>query len=147
LRAGRRRTGAWKTQNTRFIAVDLSDFDETAEPETFGCITPFDAVDDQARPLRVLEGIYRALKPDGVYLIQDISGSSHVHKDIEHPIGTFLYTISRMHGMHCVPGAEGEGPGAMWGEEKTREYLPSVPAFGRSLHNAWRMTSKTTGTW
>jgi cyclopropane fatty-acyl-phospholipid synthase-like methyltransferase len=99
LRAGRRRTGAWQTQNTRFIAVDLSDFDETAEPETFDCITPFDAVHGQARPLRVLKGTDRALKPDGVYLMQYISGSSHVHKDIEHPIGTFLYTTSCMYCM------------------------------------------------
>ncbi len=25
------------------------------------------------------------LKPDGVYLMQDISGTTHVHQDIEHP--------------------------------------------------------------
>jgi hypothetical protein len=29
--------------------------------------------------------------------MQDISGTSHVHRDIEHPIGTFLYTVSCMH--------------------------------------------------
>jgi len=66
-------------------------------PENF--ITTFDAIHDQAKPLNVLKGIYRALKSDGVYLMQDISGTSHVHKDIEHPIGTFLYTISCMHCM------------------------------------------------
>ena len=105
MRARRRRTEAWKTQNTRFIALDLSDFDETTEPETFACITPFDAVHDQARPLGELKGIYRALKPDGVCLMQDISGSSHALKDIEHPIGTFLYTIS------CMPAWRTEGLG------------------------------------
>jgi len=31
--------------------------------------TTFDAIRDQARPLNVLKGIYRALKPDGVYLM------------------------------------------------------------------------------
>ena len=63
------------------------------------------------------------LKPDGVYLMQDIKGSSHVHKNIEHPIGTFLYTVSCMHCMTVSLAQGGEGLGAMWGEEKTREYL------------------------
>jgi 2-polyprenyl-3-methyl-5-hydroxy-6-metoxy-1,4-benzoquinol methylase len=109
--------------NVEYIVRDLSDFDEVAEPETFHFITTFDAIHDQARPLNVLKGIYRALKPDGVYLMQDISGTSHVHKDIEHPIGTLLYTISCMHCMTVSLAQGGEGLGAMWGEEKTREYL------------------------
>jgi spermidine synthase len=45
----------------------------------------------------VLKGIYRALKPDGVYLMQDIRGSSHIHKNVDHPLGTFLYAVSCMH--------------------------------------------------
>jgi 2-polyprenyl-3-methyl-5-hydroxy-6-metoxy-1,4-benzoquinol methylase len=80
--------------NIEFAAVDLSDFDQTAEPESFDFITTFDVIHDQAKPLNVLKGIYRALKPEGAYLMSDVNGTSHVHKDIEHPIGTFLYTIS-----------------------------------------------------
>lgn len=110
-------------ENVEFVALDLSDFDQTAEPESFDFITTFDAIHDQAKPLNVLEGICRALKSDGVYLMQDISGSSHVHKDIEHPIGTFLYTLSCMHCMIVSLAQGGEGLSAMWGEEKTREYL------------------------
>src|SRR5262249_46412841 len=83
--------------NVEFATADLSDFDRTAEHEAFDFITTFDAVHDQARPLNVLKGIHRALKPDGVYVMQDISGTSHVDKDIDHPIGTFLYAISCMH--------------------------------------------------
>lgn len=109
--------------NVEFRAVDLSNFDETAEPKSFDFITTFDAIHDQAKPLNVLKGIQRALKSDGVYLMQDISGTSHVHKDIEHPLGTFLYTISCMHCMTVSLAQGGEGLGAMWGEEKTREYL------------------------
>jgi 2-polyprenyl-3-methyl-5-hydroxy-6-metoxy-1,4-benzoquinol methylase len=109
--------------NVEFVAVDLSEFDRSAEPESFDFVTTFDAVHDQARPLEVLKGIHRALKPDGVYLMQDISGTSHVHEDIQHPIGTFLYTISCMHCMTVSLAQGGEGVGAMWGEEKTREYL------------------------
>jgi len=110
-------------RNVEFIQRDLSDFDTTAQPGAFDFITTFDAVHDQAKPLAVLTGICRALKPDGVYLMQDIRGSSHVHKNIGHPLGTFLYAISTMHCMTVSLAQGGEGLGAMWGEEKTREYL------------------------
>lgn len=109
--------------NIEFVAVDLSNFDDTAELEAYDLVTTFDAVHDQAKPLTLLKGVHRTLKPDGVYLMQDISGTSHVHKDIDHPIGTFLYSISCMHCMTVSLAQGGEGLGAMWGEEKTREYL------------------------
>jgi 2-polyprenyl-3-methyl-5-hydroxy-6-metoxy-1,4-benzoquinol methylase len=110
-------------KNIEFEVADLSDFDETAEPAAYDWVTTFDAVHDQARPLRVLKGIHRTLKDDGVYLMQDIKGSSHPHKNVDHPIGTFLYTVSCMHCMTVSLAQGGEGLGAMWGEEKTREYL------------------------
>jgi 2-polyprenyl-3-methyl-5-hydroxy-6-metoxy-1,4-benzoquinol methylase len=110
-------------RNIEFVAIDLSDFQESAEPESFDFITTFDAVHDQAAPLNVLKGIHRSLRRDGVYLMQDIKGSSHVYNNVAHPIGTFLYTVSCMHCMTVSLAQGGEGLGAMWGEEKTREYL------------------------
>jgi len=109
--------------NIGFVARDLSDFDRTAEAERFDFITTFDAVHDQAWPLNLLRGIHRALTTDGVYLMQDIKGSSCVHNNVDHPIGTLLYTVSCMHCMSVSLAQGGEGLGAMWGEEKTREYL------------------------
>jgi 2-polyprenyl-3-methyl-5-hydroxy-6-metoxy-1,4-benzoquinol methylase len=135
--------------NVEFAAVDLSDFDQTAECESFDFITTFDAIHDQAKPLNVLKGIYRALKPEGVYLMQDISGTSHVHKDIEHPIGTFLYTISCMHCMTVSLAQGGEGLGAMWGEETTREYLQkagfrsiTTHRLAHDIQNNWYVVTK-----
>jgi hypothetical protein len=55
--------------------------------------------------------------------MQDIKGSSEIHKNIDHPLGTLLYTVSCMHCMTVSLAQGGEGVGAMWGEEKTREYL------------------------
>ncbi len=109
--------------NVSFLSADLTDFHEAADPESFDLITTFDAVHDQASPLNVLRGIYRALKPDGVYLMQDIRASSELHKNAAHPLGTALYTISCMHCMTVSLAQGGEGVGAMWGEETTREYL------------------------
>ncbi len=110
-------------ENIEFIARDLSDFNATAEPACFDFITTFDAVHDQAQPLNVLKGIYHALHQDGDYLMQDIRGSSYVHKNMDHPFGPFTYTISCMHCMTVSLAQDGEGLGAMWGEEKTYEYL------------------------
>ena len=136
-------------KNVEFIAVDLSTFDTTAEPEAFDFVTTFDAVHDQAKPLNVLKGIHRTLKSDGVYLMQDISGTSHVHKDMEHPIGTFLYTISCMHCMTVSLAQGGEGLGAMWGEERTREYLQkagfrsiTTHRLAHDIQNNWYVVTK-----
>jgi 2-polyprenyl-3-methyl-5-hydroxy-6-metoxy-1,4-benzoquinol methylase len=123
LRAARDEASAKGLNNVEFLAIDLSDFDQTAELESFDFITTFDAVHDQGKPLNVLKGIHRALKRDGVYLMQDIKGSSHVYNNINHPIGTFLYAVSCLHCMTVSLAQRGEGLGAMWGEEKTREYL------------------------
>ncbi len=135
--------------NIQFIAGDLSDFHETAEPDSYDWITTFDAIHDQAKPLNVLLGIQRALKPDGVYLMQDINGTSHVHKDIEHPLGTLLYTVSCMHCMTVSLAQGGEGLGAMWGEERTREYLEKagfgsieVNRFAHDIQNNWYVVRK-----
>jgi ubiquinone/menaquinone biosynthesis C-methylase UbiE len=135
--------------NVEFIAADLSSFDTTAEPEAFDFVTTFDAIHDQARPLNVLKGIYRTLKSDGVYLMQDISGTSHVHRDIGHPIGTFLYTISCMHCMTVSLAQGGEGLGAMWGEERTREYLQragfrsiTTHRLAHDIQNNWYVVTK-----
>ena len=135
--------------NVTFVVRDLSDFDTTAEPAAYDWITTFDAVHDQAKPLNVLKGIRRALADGGTYLMQDIRGSSHVHKNLEHPIGTFLYTVSCMHCMTVSLAQGGEGLGAMWGEEKTREYLAKA-GFGsvekhelaHDIQNNWYVVRK-----
>lgn len=136
-------------RNIEFIVRDLSNFHETAEPQGFDFITTFDAIHDQGQPLNVLKGIHRALKNDGVYLMQDIRGSSHVHNNIGHPIGTFLYTISTMHCMTVSLAQGGEGLGAMWGEEKTREYLEKAGfrsvetnTFAHDIQNNWYVVRK-----
>jgi ubiquinone/menaquinone biosynthesis C-methylase UbiE len=136
-------------QNIEFVTADLSNFDKTAEPEAYDFVTTFDAVHDQAKPLRVLEGIYRALKADGVYLMQDIKGSSQIHNNITHPLGTLLYTVSCMHCMTVSLAQGGEGLGAMWGEEKAREYLQKAGfrsiekhELAHDIQNNWYVVRK-----
>lgn len=109
IRAARDEASARGLKNVEFVPADLGEFDQTAEPESFNFITTFDAVHDQGKPLNLLKGIYRALARDGVYLMQDIKGSSDVYKNIEHPIGTFLYTVSCLHCMTVSLAQGGEG--------------------------------------
>jgi ubiquinone/menaquinone biosynthesis C-methylase UbiE len=147
--------GAWeeaaekKLRNIEFIVTDLSHFDEKAEVDSFDLITTFDAVHDQAKPLNVLRGIYRALRSDGVYLMQDIKGSSEIHKNLDHPLGPALYTVSCMHCMTVSLAQNGEGLGAMWGEEKTREYLAKAgfrsvekKELAHDIQNNWYVVKK-----
>jgi ubiquinone/menaquinone biosynthesis C-methylase UbiE len=149
ITAARTDASEGKLANVEFAVRDLSDFDQTAEPAAFDFITTFDAIHDQTKPLNVLKGIHRALKLDGVYLMQDISGSSLVHENLAHPIGTFLYTISTMHCMTVSLAQGGEGLGAMWGEQKTREYLQKAGfrsaetnRLAHDIQNNWYVVRK-----
>lgn len=142
--AMRRRLG-----NIDFVVRDVSDFDTTAEREAFDVVTTFDAIHDQARPLRVLRGIYRALTPTGVYVMQDINGTSDLRQDIEHPLGTLLYTISCLHCMTVSLAQGGEGLGAMWGSATARRALQDagfrsieVHRLAHDIMNDWYVSRK-----
>ena len=105
------------------ISFEIRDVSKLDEPENFDVITAFDAIHDQADPATVLSNIYAALKPGGTFLMQDIKGSSHLEKNLDHPLSTFLFTISCMHCMTVSLSQDGLGLGAMWGKEKALEML------------------------
>lgn len=110
-------------ENIEFEIRDASNFDQNAEPEAYDFVTTFDAIHDQAKPLAVLKGINRTLKPGGIYLMQDIHSTGHVHENMDHPLGPALYTVSCMHCMSVSLAQGGDGLGAMWGREKAQELL------------------------
>jgi len=109
--------------NASFISKDVTDFDQSAEDNGFDLITTFDAVHDQASPLNVLKGISKALKQDGVYLMQDIHASSEVQNNMDHPVASLLYALSTTHCMTVSLAQGGDGLGTMWGREKAMELL------------------------
>lgn len=106
--------------NVHFELKDVATIDAQDEYEL---ITAFDAIHDQAQPARVLDNVYRALKPGGVFLMQDIAGSSHVHQNMDLPLAPLLYTVSTMHCMTVSLAQDGQGLGTMWGKEKALEML------------------------
>ena len=106
--------------NVRFSVVDLADWEEEA---VFDFITSFDAVHDTKNPETLLRQICRALRPNGIHLMQDIAGSECLENNINFPFAALLYTISTV---HCTPvsiGQGGAGLGTMWGWETAERML------------------------
>jgi ubiquinone/menaquinone biosynthesis C-methylase UbiE len=106
--------------NARFEKRDAARLGETSR---FDFITTFDSVHDQARPDLMLAGIAAALRPGGVYLCVDTSASSKLAENLDHPLGTYLYTVSCMHCMTVSLADGGMGLGTMWGEQTARKML------------------------
>jgi SAM-dependent methyltransferase len=111
---------AEKLDNVRFETRDLTGYREEAR---WDFITSFDAVHDQKDPAGLVRGLKRSLRPNGVYLMQDIGGSARLENNLDFPMAAFLYAISLT---HCTPvsiGQGGCGLGTMWGWETAESLL------------------------
>lgn len=118
--------------NVTFEARDLAERPATGP---FDWITTFDAVHDQADPAALLASIRRALAPGGVYLMQDIAGSSCVHHNHATPLAPLFYAVSTV---HCTPvslAQGGPGLGTMWGEETMRTMLAEAGFSAVACHH------------
>jgi 2-polyprenyl-3-methyl-5-hydroxy-6-metoxy-1,4-benzoquinol methylase len=103
--------------NANFESHNLAEPDMAAKKEVYDVITVFDAIHDQAQPARVLENIYRALRPGGVLLMADVKASSRLEDNVGLPMSTYLYTTSMMHCMTVSLAYDGAGLGAVWGTQ------------------------------
>jgi len=124
IAAANRRKASRSLANTEFIQIDAASLQEDPRwRRTFDYIVAFDAIHDQAAPLRTLAGIYRMLSGGGMFSMVDIAAGSALRDNLDHPMGPFLYAVSLM---HCLPVGlhqGGEGLGMMWGKEKATGYL------------------------
>src|SRR5262249_34041166 len=98
---------------------------ESVGRSAFDLVTAFDAIHDQARPAAVLASVAAALRPGGVFLMQEIAGPGDPHRDAQHPFGAVRYTVSWLHCMSGSPASGGGRPGlgAMWGRETALRML------------------------
>jgi len=145
-------TMAAKFPNSKFVGYDISeeainkarsegrqlgnknvsfDVNDVSNPQViktdFDLVVAFDAIHDQRDPAHVLKNIASIINPvGGIFLMQDILGSSSLEKNINHPLGPFLYTISCMHCMSVSLAQNGAGLGAMWGKERAIEMLKNA---------------------
>ena len=123
IEAARALTASEGLDNVSFEVKDLTSLEE---PSSRDLVTAFDIVHDQKDPTAVLANIHDVLRAGGTFLMQDIAGSSHVEKNIDHPAGTFGYTISTMHCMTVSLAQGGAGLGTMWGEELAQTMLENT---------------------
>jgi SAM-dependent methyltransferase len=145
--AGAQKSAAAKgLANIRFEQRDLTDF---AEVERYDFITSFDAVHDQKDPADFLVRLCRALRPGGVYLMQDIAGSARLENNLALPMAAFLYAISCVHCMPISLGQGGAGLGTMWGWETAQAFLQRAGFTNIARHvmphdplNVWFVSSK-----
>lgn len=117
--------------NARFEVHDTTLWNPQA---MFDVIFNFDAIHHQAHPDRVLANLAGALKPDGVYIMQDIKASSHVERNLDHPMGPWVYTISCMHCMSVSLAQGGKGLGAAWGRELAVRMLADAGFANVDVH-------------
>ncbi len=99
------------------VCFETRDITQLNPPQHYDLVTAFDVIHDQKSPAVVLDQVFDALKQDGTFLMQDIRASSYLDKNMDHPVGPFLYTISTMHCMTVSLAQGGDGLGTVWGEE------------------------------
>jgi ubiquinone/menaquinone biosynthesis C-methylase UbiE len=111
------------TKNVKFEVGDAASMTKT---QAFDLITTFDSVHDQVHPDRVLANIAKALRPDGVYLMQEFRSSTSVAENAQHPLGVMIYAMSTMHCTQVSMSAGGPGLGAMWGHQTATKMMKDV---------------------
>lgn len=114
-------------KNLAFLELDAAALRGNQDLEqSFDYVTAFDAVHDQARPLEALKGVYSMLKKDGTFSMIDIAAESRLADNRDHPMGSFLYTVSLMHCMPVGMVDGGTGLGMMWGRQRAFEMLKTA---------------------
>lgn len=109
--------------NLKNASFELKDVTNIDEKNKFYFITAFDSIHDQIKPAQVLKNIENALTDDGVFIMIDVAASSLLQENIDHPLGTALYTVSTFHCMTVSLANNGDGLGTVWGEQKARQML------------------------
>lgn len=143
---GRARATERGLGNVRFATEDLTHF---AVEGGFDLVTSFDAVHDQKDPAGLVRTLFRALRPGGVYFMQDIGGSARLENNLDFALAPLLYAISTA---HCTPvsiGQGGPGLGTMWGWETALACLEEAGfarierhVFPHDPMNVWFVAAK-----
>lgn len=117
--------------NIEFRRQDLTVW---SEPGAYDVAFAFDAIHDQKDPAHLLSAVRKALRPGGVFLAQDIAGSSAHAGNMDHPIAPFIYTISCMHCMTVSLAQGGAGLGAAWGQELAERMFAEAGFVSTEVH-------------
>ena len=91
--------------------------------EPFDAVFVFDAIHDQVDPAAVLRHIHDALKPGGVFCMNEPHGADALEDNIANPMAPLLYATSTLHCMTVSLAHGGAGIGTVFGEGLARQML------------------------
>ncbi len=116
---GRARQKAAQTGIANRVYFEQLAAESLAPSERFDLVMAFNCIHDMAHPRAALAAIGRALKPTGALLWSEADASDRLEENIN-PRGRTLYAASTMHCMTVSLAHDGEGLGAVVGENRAR---------------------------
>ena len=123
-RATTRAREAGATDNLRYEVRDAA----SDLPGPFDVITTFDVLHDAADPIGVLRSIFRALKPDGIYVCLDVNCGDTLEKNTG-PLGSMFHGISILYCLTTSLASGGAGLGTLGLHEHKLRELAVVVGF------------------
>lgn len=79
----------------------------------FDLVTTFDVIHDTTAPAEVIAAVYKAVKPDGTWLLNDVTGKASFEENLrDHPLAGLFYSFSVLICMSAglsQPGGAGLG--------------------------------------
>ncbi len=133
IRRARAEAAEYGLRNVEFEVLDVTRL--PADPPV-GAVFAFDVIHDQADPVAVLDRVYRALSPGGVFVMFDIRASSHLENNVGNPFAPMLYAVSTLHCMTVSLARGGAGLGTVWGEELALRMLADAGFVDVGVHEA-----------
>jgi len=106
--------------NVSFHVQNISKLEEVGE---YDVILAMDVIHHLADPAGALKGANRALKGDGLFVMQDVNFSCDVEKNVNQVYGPALYADSLLRTMTISLSEGGLGLGAVWGTEVAQKML------------------------
>lgn len=116
--------------NIRFVNPETEPL--PTEPD-YDLITTFDVIHDAAHPQPLLDAIFKALKPDGTFLCEDIRSFPTFQRNLEeHPLAGLLYGFSIMVCMSSsLSTPDGAGLGTLGFNEEVAREMTTRAGFTR----------------
>jgi 2-polyprenyl-3-methyl-5-hydroxy-6-metoxy-1,4-benzoquinol methylase len=112
-----------RLENVRFEVRDAADLGAGAQ---FDLATAFSVIHRQPEPARVLAAIAAALRPAGLFLMQEEASTGSPVRDAKRPLAAFSYALSCLQSLANSRAAGGAGLGAMWGAREVRGTLAAA---------------------
>lgn len=89
-------------------------------PERYDLVLDFDGIRDEAAIATVVPEVRKALRPGGVFLMQESVASSRLDECGSVAVGEALRGVTRIQGMSLSAAESAEANGAIWGEAELR---------------------------